>query len=148
MSGSHSWHTERAAIAMQDIADALAIAPMSRMELNTALDYNPSRVAHYVRRMHREGLIHIVKWLKRPCGHGKFMAVFTIGPGKDAPRPKPKTRAQVSRDVRKKIKADPVRRVDYLQKARARETRRGRKLVKADPIVSMFAGLFGQRMAA
>lgn len=148
MSGSHSWHAERAAMAMREISEALAGNQMTRNDLIDQLGYTRPRMAHYIRRMHSEGVIHIVNWRKQAHGHGLFMAVFALGQGKDVPKPKPKTAAEVSRDVRKKIKADPARRVDYLQKQRARETRRGRKIVKPDPIVSMFAGLFGQRQAA
>ena len=56
------------------------------------------RVAQRVlSRLHRQGEIHIVAWVGV---HQSLIPQYVIGPGKDAPRPKPQTKAQTARMYR------------------------------------------------
>jgi hypothetical protein len=142
---NHDWHTARAAQRTQVIADALDAQPMTRVELAEATGYRRRTVETYVERMYAAGEIRVVKWLRRELGRGPLVPVFAFGPGPDAIKPKPKTPAQLAKRMRAKVKADPLRRLEYLQKARIRETRRGRVKAKPDAWMAQFAGIFGNR---
>lgn len=144
MTDCHAWHRARAEESMSAIITALSDKPMTRGEMVDATGYTKSRIGYYICRMHMEKLVHITAWRRQECGHGNFLPVFALGNAPDAPKLKIKTQAQIAKDVRRKIKSDPSRRIDYLMKARARETRRGKKKVAPDPFIAQFAGLFGK----
>jgi hypothetical protein len=141
-----AWHIARKAESERQILDALAAGPMTRIE---TADTGISRrtVDKYVTLLHAAGQIHIIRWQRQENGHGAHLAVYAVGAGVDAPQPKPKTNAQLSKEKRRRVKADPARRLDYLQRARIRETRRG-KSVPVDSFLAQFAGLFGRQQEA
>lgn len=140
---AHTWHLARKAESERQILDALAIKPMTRIETAES-GISRRTVDKYVTLLHAAGQIHIIRWQRQEHGHGAYLAVYAVGAGADAPQPKPKTNAQLSKEKRRRVKADPARRLDYLQRARIRETRRG-KSVPVDPFLAQFAGLFGSR---
>lgn len=46
-------------------------------------------VRHYLKTLHAKGIIHICDWSEDVRG-SRILKVFTLGTGKDMPRPKPK----------------------------------------------------------
>src|SRR6476469_5251908 len=88
----------------------LSVAPMTRTEICDAENGDKDRISSIITRMRRSGRIHIFKYVRGPVlGERDYIrAVYKLGPGVDAKKPRPLTKKEVSRrnkryDPRKRI---------------------------------------------
>ena len=74
-------------IGLQDGCNTmLDLADMTGLTIQT--------VRHYCNLFHRKGIVHICDWNEDVKG-GRTLKVFALGTGKDMPKPKPLTTAQI-----------------------------------------------------
>lgn len=82
--------------ASQQVLDALATGPMTTRELAAelpGLEFNYIRAVVAEQRAH--GRLHVKAWQREEEGGRLYpRAVYAMGPGKDAPRPAPLTKAE------------------------------------------------------
>jgi hypothetical protein len=80
--------------------------PMMQSDLCSYFEKLPNYMSGIISRLHGTGRIHIQGWRRSThCGMLYYpRAVYAVGPGKDAKKPKPLTYAQQSRRARKLAK--------------------------------------------
>ena len=78
----------------------LAVGPIGTSELYDLFSaWSLSTVTNNINALHKAGEIHIHEWTRQLDGHpGPFGRVWAAGPGKDAPKPRPKTHNQTCRE--------------------------------------------------
>lgn len=76
----------------QRIAAALEKSPMTRDEMAKTIHASPASISTALQAMKAHGIIHVSKWLR--ADRGPFIAVLSLGPGEDAPKPKPFTQSE------------------------------------------------------
>jgi len=85
--------------AMRMLAYLERVGPASRKALEIACYVDQSHARKEIFRMRSAGgLVHIASW--ELGAHGPYVAVYGIGPGRDAKRPKALTPAQKTRRLR------------------------------------------------
>lgn len=89
----------QSAIAWTLIEREMAKGPSDRRFLAAALTLHPSTVYTQINIAHKAGLIHVVKWNRRSSG-GKPTPIYVLGPGEDAPMPRPLTNTEACRIYR------------------------------------------------
>jgi hypothetical protein len=89
--------------------------------------------------------IHIDGW--RDVATGIRVPLYRWGAGRNAPKPKPKTRVELVREYRKRVRKDPVRNAFYLARQRARD-RADRAAAKPQTPWSALFAVAGQGRAA
>lgn len=88
-----------------DIAAELARKPMTRDELSDALLLNAMRISRAVTKMHKARQIHVASWC-RPAVTAHWTQVFAVGDLPDVPKPPTRTKAELDRDRRARMKAE------------------------------------------
>jgi hypothetical protein len=122
----------------QRILAALAEGPATSDELAAKLSISNVYVREIINlrlRIKANRKVRVLKYLKQGKQRVKL---FALGHMPDAPRPKPLSRAEISRLQRIRLKQD----VEAVIKEHTRNVARHTK-PKADPFMSQFAGLFG-----
>lgn len=119
----------------------LQLLPATSTALLEQLDITSTSTLHkWVSRLRKDGKMHIGRWERTL---GPFAPVYVLGSGKDAPRPKRWTSAQLQKRYRKALK-DAGLYEDYLADARLRGSRyrrrkgQGRPLWAPDPLMAAF----------
>lgn len=105
------------------IRAALATRPQENKELVVTVGRDKASIWRNIQRMRQEKQVHIAKWKRQPLG-GPPSPVFALGDRPDAKRPKPMTKAAQCRAFRRRLKADPVKHMEYIMKGKIRDTRR------------------------
>ena len=88
------------ALSMAKVTRALLDGPCSAADLQIASGLNIKTLYEYLRALRKESVVHICAWEKDATGR-ESLRIFQLGTGKDKLRQK-KTKAQVSRDCRKR----------------------------------------------
>jgi predicted ArsR family transcriptional regulator len=73
--------------------------PMSRAELAELLKISNNNAMSAISRLKIEGCLHITKY-EHPQKNGNFIPMYKYGKGKDANKPKPKSRKEVTKKYR------------------------------------------------
>lgn len=94
----------RTAYRLQAIKAATKSKSMSAIELADAIHICHQSTLAYVRELHGDGRIHIAGW--RDTSPGKRAALYRWGHGDDAPKPAPKTRAELQRAYKERLRKD------------------------------------------
>ena len=116
----------------------LALLPATARALREQLGIKSTSTLHkWLTRLRKAEQIQIGRWLR--CTRD-FIAVYALGQGKDAKRPKPWTPAELQARHRRTLKQNAERYLEYLIAARKRGYRyrqgRGQKLkIKPDPLM-------------
>lgn len=76
----------------------LLMEPITKLDLAKASGSGERSVLLLVNRLHQHGMCHISEWVPSPK-YGAPVAMYKLGSGKDAKRPIPLTRAQMSRNA-------------------------------------------------
>lgn len=87
-------------LSVAKIMRALLDGPCSMRELQHTSGLSVNTLHGYLRALRKEGVVHISGWEKDATGRDS-LRVFSLGPGKDAPRRR-KPKAQVARECRKR----------------------------------------------
>lgn len=82
---------------------ALKRAPASAYDLAKIIPTNPRHIQRITKFMRDNKLVHVKRWDRGQSGSPR--PVLTWGPGRDARRPEPKPRNEISRDYRKRLRA-------------------------------------------
>ena len=119
------------------IVQRLTKRPHTRVQLQQALELCEAVVWRWVKLLHDARQIHVDEWC-RPKGCRRYVPVYALGDGPDAPKPEGKTKAQEDRDYRARRRKDPARMAD--ERARKRRRYWATKPAFRDPLT---AALFG-----
>lgn len=87
---------------------------MTVNELAKEAFMDPHHLGKMLRRFRSEGEVYICAWEQEDYPR----ALWMVGEGKDKPRPKAKTHAQISQAYRDRLNKSPERRMIYLIKKR------------------------------
>lgn len=98
--------------AHQQITQLLSEKPMSKYDVMEVTGYAQRTAQKALKDLHNEGLIHIVDW-SRAFHHP--IPIYANGAGEDQPRPRPLTKTEVMRRLRKE---NP----DYVERERMRKS--------------------------
>lgn len=111
-------------VRIQKILDLVAEQPRNVLALSLALPMSKRWVIEYLKHLHSEEKIHVLRWDKEVQEREKRHAieVWAFGPGQDAPRPPADTKQARSVRAWERIKADEDR--HDLIKAKRRVRRR------------------------
>jgi hypothetical protein len=128
------------------IIAALELAPagLTQLDLQRITVASAGTVHRFVHQLHDEGRAHIVSWKTDTAGKsggGVYQARYRLGQGKDAPKPKPLTPAQVYRRVRARIRREGL--LAEWRAKRAEEAKRSYwrdKPPRRDPMTTAFFG--------
>jgi|GEM_PF-4958780 len=101
------------------ILAALEAGPLTVHALSVKVSLHYDRTREYVFDLAAQHLVHIKAWKPLPTGRQHPVAVYVLGAGKDAKKPKRMTGAQRQAAMRKRIFADQERRELYLARGRA-----------------------------
>ena len=97
--------------AIARILDFLAQRPATNIEIAEHVPLALKHCNRYLTWLHSQEAIHVARWV-RDEAHGQRAyprRVWADGPGRDARRPAPKTRADTVRDMRdRQREADPI----------------------------------------
>lgn len=129
----NSTHSEQR---MRQILESLKESPKTAIEISGVLGLSEKSGWQYLRHMHDHGRIHISGWRyaeTHPCPS----AMYSAGNRPDKRRPRAKTRAEICRDFRKRLKTDPARDLARLVTRRKREAKQ--RLSVALPIDPLLA---------
>lgn len=122
------------------ILKLLAIRPMDITEVAAKLGVWERPARFRLNALHAAGKIHVARY-ERFSSHGPAARIFALGPGIDAPRPKPIDHSTRQRDLIKRMrKEDPAAYEALLARKRLMARLRTGTLVKRDPAA---AALFG-----
>jgi hypothetical protein len=102
---------------LADIEAATAF-PLSQKEIAAACFINECCTGKYLRILIADRCMHIAAW--RETAIGRKVALYVWGAGRNATKPKPRTRVVIERLRIKRIKADPEAYDRFLSMHRAR----------------------------
>lgn len=139
MNPSHPLTARRIAAILAALADGPLTVRAIAARIHLCLD----RTSEYVLKLADDGAIHLKTWAPQPTGRQHPVAVYKLGPGKNAPKPARQTGTQRQAAHRARIHADPERLDVFL--ARGRASKRVKKAVKTPQ--NPFSALFGVREA-
>lgn len=117
--------------AITRILALLAERPATTREVAAAIPADRRHAGNYLRHLRDQQAVHIGKWTREGTnGRRAYLrALWVAGPGKDAKRPPPKTKAQSAAEYRLRMqKEDPI-----AWTLKRRWERLKKKPVKADP---------------
>lgn len=118
----------------------LELRPMDITELSVKLAISERAARFRVNDLHAAGRIHITRW-ERFSPHGAPSRMWALGPGEDAPRPKPVPRTTLQREWLKRMrKEDPDKYERRLARKRLAQRIRMGTLVKRDPAAEAMFG--------
>lgn len=83
--------------------------PVSREEIRERTGYAHHRISELVRHMRRLELVHVAGWNSEKPGNPAKL--FQFGRAPDVPKPKPKSRTQISREHRARVAAAEMQRI-------------------------------------
>jgi hypothetical protein len=122
------------------ILKLLELRPMDITEVAAKLGIWERPARFRLNALHAAGKIHIDRY-ERFSPHGPAARIWALGPGVDAPRPKPIPNTKRQRDrVKRMRREDPSAYERLLARKRLMEGIRSGRLVKRDPAA---AALFG-----
>lgn len=97
---------------------AASTSPISQIELANTCFMNEVSAGQYLRALLADGQMHIAAW--RETIIGIKVALYVWGAGRNATKPKPRSRVVIERNRIKRIKADPDAYARFLSLHRAR----------------------------
>jgi hypothetical protein len=122
------------------ILKLLELRPMDITEVAVKLGIWERPARFRLKALHAAGKVHIDRY-ERFSPHGPAARMWALGPGVDAPRPKPIPQAQRQRELLHRMRReDPFAYERLLARKRLMELIRSGRLVKRDPAA---AALFG-----
>ncbi|WP_213761794.1 hypothetical protein [Caballeronia sp. dw_19] len=122
------------------VLQLLELRPMDITELAVKIGVSERAARFRVNDLHAAGRIHITRW-ERFSPHGAPSRMWALGPGEDAPRPKPIPRTTLQREWLKRMRReDPDKYERLLARKRLAERVRTGTIVRRDPAA---AALFG-----
>ena len=80
-------------IALAHLLDALQ-TPVAIYELREETGLHRDTISAFLKAMRQHGLARIVRWQRRDCGGGQYIAMWTLGEGQDAQYPSMKRSVQ------------------------------------------------------
>lgn len=102
------------------IVALLADGPLDTVAIASRLEIDRRDASVYVARLRKAKLIYAIDWINAQ------RAIHAAGDLPDAPRPRPRTVAQMNRKQHRRIKADPVKRLARTMADKARRARQRR----------------------
>lgn len=132
MNPNFTFKTPRAQANIEKIRQKFLLSPedMEVSEVAALLFMTERNVSQYVEYLRGIQRLHVGSWRRRTSWGP--VRKYRWGPGKDAPRPEPYTKAELSKRHRK---ANPERAVDKLM-----QTRKSRLKPQRDPLTSALFG--------
>lgn len=122
------------------VLQLLELRPMDVNELSAKLGISNRAAGFRVNDLHAAGRVHITKW-ERFSPHGAPSRMWALGPGEDAPRPKPIAKKILERKrINRMRKDDPAAYEAVLARKRTKQQLRTGTLVKRDPAATALFG--------
>lgn len=103
---------------------------LTEPEICQQLHMSPLNLKMYLNHLREQGKVHISSWTRRPvAGMRPFpRPLYRAGSRRNAVKPKPKTDAEVARDYRKRVMANPEEYERGYRKIRAQRARQELRL--------------------
>ena len=89
------------AVAMAELLVGLQDACHTQLELADMCGLSIQTVRHYLKLLHKRKVIHVCDWSEDAKG-SRTLKVFALGAGRDMPKPKPLTTAEVCARYRRR----------------------------------------------
>lgn len=93
--------------------------PRSAAKISLSIFLDLSHCSQYMKEMVKMERAHIKKWLRQNC------PLYLSGPGKNAPQPEKKTRAQSQREYHRRMRKNPEWMMMRNERSRASKTKPG-----------------------